>query len=331
MRRYQSTSAVALLYLVAILLTGCVMPIGLGSPPHAHGPLAIMGTLASEPHSPVTQAHIVMSRGKHLFEWNVPVEGLSFKADIELPVGTWELSILLLDAQGNVLFQNEPQPVEVSPHESQVVNVVLRPGDGRVNLTIDLRGSLLLPHARRARVYFNDERTELVWEEEKETINHVFTLPPGTHDFSVELYTESFRASDRLVPGVWQSVEVKPGEELVINWEPLLQELTVEAVIGLILDPPQNLTAEVDNNQVKLAWDAHHSPYVTGYFVYCWADPFERPEILTPTPTAVPEFLHTLDDQEEPSHGTLTYSVAALSSSGVVGYRSSELAVTISK
>lgn len=331
MPKYLSTSCTTLVCLLVILFTGCNLQSSLGNSSHGQGPLAIMGTLASVPDRPVTEAHITMSRGKHLFEWTVPVEGLDFCAEVELPVGTWELSILLLDSHGTVLFKSEPQSVEVSPNGSQVVNVTLRPGDGKVNLTIDLRDSLLLPHARRARVYFDDERTELIWEEEKETINHVFSLPPGTYDFLVELYTESFRASDRLVPGLWQSVEVKPGEELIIHWEPLMQSMTIEAIIGLVPDPPQNLTAEVQNSQVKLIWDTHASPYVTGYFVYCQADPFERPEILTPTPVTTTEFIHVLDDLEELPYDTLTYSVAALSGSGVVGYRCDEIKISIEK
>src|SRR5690606_5033245 len=111
---------------------------------------------------------------------------------------TWQLTIVLLDALGEAQFQSEPQDVEVYPNNPTAIEVILRPGDGRVDLTIKLDDSPLLKHVRRARVYFNDHRTELIWDDPGEPINHVFTLAPGTYDLLIELYTESFRASDLL-------------------------------------------------------------------------------------------------------------------------------------
>ena len=89
-----------------------------------------MGTIASGQGEGILQARIVVARGKHVFEWEVPVIGLDLSAEVELPIGTWELTILLLDAEGTVQFQSTPHTVEVLPNGTQLVEVALRPGDG---------------------------------------------------------------------------------------------------------------------------------------------------------------------------------------------------------
>src|SRR5690554_2522762 len=179
MSRTQVTSVLVIVCLCAALLTGCSLPHGDGTSAHTTGPLAILGTLESEPATPISEAHIVLSRGKHLIEEIAPVSGTDFTAELQVPIGTWQLTIVLLDALGEAQFQSEPQDVEVYPNNPTAIEVILRPGDGRVDLTIKLDDSPLLKHVRRARVYFNDHRTELIWDDPGEPINHVFTLAPG--------------------------------------------------------------------------------------------------------------------------------------------------------
>ncbi len=312
------------------MLAGCALPHGDGIPADTKGQLTVLGTIASGQGEGILQARIVVARGKHVFEWEVPVIGLDLSAEVELPIGTWELTILLLDAEGTVQFQSTPHTVEVLPNGTQLVEVALRPGDGFVNLTIDLGDSPLWQNARRARVYFNDERTELIWDDLDKPITHVFSLAPGTYDLLIELYTESFHAANRIAPGVWQVVEVQSAQELLLNWQPMTQSLTVNAVIFMIPEAPQNVTAQLQGSHVQISWDPHPNPFVTGYFVYSQTDPLERPYILTPQPVAESHFFHNLDEIIPENADTVTYSVAAVGYTGIAGYRSVPVTVQLS-
>ncbi|HHT72619.1 MAG TPA: hypothetical protein GX008_02780 [Firmicutes bacterium] len=312
------------------LLAGCTLPAGDGLPVHTQGQVAVMATIASmQEGSGVSQARIILARGKHVFEWDVPVVGLDISAELEVPIGNWQLTILLMDDEGTIQFQSAPQEIDVMPNNTQLVEVVLRPGDGLVNLTIDLGDSPFWQNASRARVYFNDEREELIWEGIDGPINHVFSLAPGTYDLLIELYTESFHAANRIAPGIWQVIEVQAAQELVLNWQPATETLTVNAVIYMIPEAPQNLTANMSQGKVHLSWDPHPNPFVTGYFVYSQSDPFERPDILTPIPVLEPQFIHDVEELSLLDARSITYSVAAVGYTGVAGYRSSPLVVEL--
>lgn len=316
--------------LVLTLLSGCVSPAGDGFPATTEGQVAVTATIAGVEHQDVTDARIILSRGKHVFQWDVPVDGLDISAELQVPIGIWDLTILLLDSEGTVQYQSAPQPVEVLPNGAQLVEVVLRPGDGFVNLWIELGDSPFWQNVSRARVYFNDERTELIWEGEEGPINHTFSLPPGTYDLLIELYTESFHAVNRIAPGLWQAIEVKPTEELVIRWQPAEQTLVVNAVIHLIPEAPQNVTAHCADGLVRLSWDPHPNPFVTGYFVYVQTDPLERPYLLTPEPITGHEYVHDLAELGALSAAYASYSVSAAGHTGPAGYRSAPVFVELS-
>lgn len=319
-----------LLAAILTLFTGCAFPAGDGVPAHTQGQVAVLAKIATGQGEGISRARIVLARGKHVFDWEVPVVGLDISAELEAPIGLWELTLLLLDEEGSIRYQSAPQEVEILPHTPQLVEVVLRPGDGTVNLTIDLGNSPLWRSARRARVYFNDERTELIWENPDEPINHVFHLAPGTYDFLIELYTESFHAGNRIAPGVWQVIQVLSGQELVLNWQPHTQTVLVEAVIHMLPEAPQNLTAQLSQGQVHLTWDPHPNPFVTGYFVYSQTDPFARPTILTPLPVSQHHFVHDLAEMELNPGSQIAYSVAAVGYTGIAGYRTSPVVVQLS-
>ena len=327
-RKMLLTRLFGVLCVFTLLFSGCVSSVNQIVKPSTQGELIITTSAESLPDEEIVRAEIIFSRGKHTFIEDMNVEGINLTANLLVPVGTWDIQIILFDQEGNPIFQDQKEDVTIFPDRATDLKMNLRPANGRVNLVIDLEGHVYQNQIFRVRVHFNDKVYELKRDDIFEPLTSEFSLVPGSYDFKVELFTSSFRATDRVDPGVWKTIDVKPTEELTYVWTPQQEFLKIIADIHLVPEPPINLSAWYDpkNAQVVLQWSPSSTEHIIGYLIYVQEDPFSRSVRLNEEPWQQLTFTH---DVSELDALQLTYSVAAVSPIGIVGYRKNTDAIII--
>lgn len=281
-------------------------------------PLTILGTLADAQSLEIVEAHIVITRGKHIVEEKVPVTQGEFEATVRVPVGQWEVVVLLVDDQGIVHFQSQPQDTQIIIGQPQLLELVLRPADCDVHVSIDLEGYIFEHAAMRARIHIDEEVHEVTRPDYLTPLEKTIAVAPGSHEFKIELYSESFRAGDRLGLGVWEIIHVAENEELSITWSPVTEELQMSGRVESLLPAPKNLTLHTEPDGVLVTWEPVAHWDLAGYFLFVQESPLDRYELLNPVPLEDSSYLHAL----EPDHPQLSYVVAAVNTSGFVGFYS---------
>lgn len=306
-----------LLCLVSLSLNACISELTVN--PEDCG--TVMITTASVPEQAGNgwTAHIVFSRGKHELREEIFVDGTSVSTELQIPVGTWDLSMLLIDNNDIINYQAKAQDITIFPDQPIVIDFQLQPAEGLVMVNIDLSAFPQEEQVLRARVHFNGEFEEIIRDNSSEPLAGEFSIPPGSYDFKVELFTESFRIGDKIDPGIWQTIHIEPLSEQTIVWSPFLENLMITADIYLVPDPPLNFSADHDNDKVYLNWDLTANETISSFNIYLKYSPFEPYEKIGVVDSNTAEFVHSLDELSE-HQTTLTYTVAACSDI-ITGYR----------
>lgn len=316
-----SNRTVGYILLLAVLVFSAALSACTRTPLSAETPLTVLGTLAASGMPEATEARIVVSRNKHVVEETVPVINNEFAATIQVPVGEWTVSVLLVDADGIVLYQSKSQTVQMSLDQEQLLEIVLRPADSQVHVNIDLKDYVFRQVALRARIHFDDEIYEVIRPDSLTPLETTIEISPGSYEFKVELYTESFRVGDRISPGVWQVIHISENEEVFIDWSPASEGLSVIGRVETLLPAPADFRFQHSADGVLLTWSRVNHYEAAGYFLFAQTSPLERYELLTSVPLEETSFLHAL----EPDHALdINYAVAAVSTSGLVGYYSTQ-------
>lgn len=303
------------LIFVLLLQGACTSP-----PLGGESPLTVMGCVSQSALEELVEARLVLSRGKHVVEEVVPLEENEFQAQLELPVGEWELSVLLIDAQGMAQFQSTPQTVQIITRQPSVINLILRPANSEVKIMIDLEDYIFRNLVYRARIHFNEEIYEIIREDNQTPLEAELSIGPGSYEFMIELYTASFRVGDRLGPGIWEILDVPVQGSLSISWSPLAAQLQIEGRVERMLSAPENVKLEAEHSGITISWDPVPAGDVAGYFVFSQESPLERFKMLNPIPLTDTSFYCELDPEET---GEFTcFIAAAVSPGGLVGYYS---------
>ena len=311
----KSVHGIVFLVLVVLLIsTSACLP---NSPLTASAPLTVLGTLQIEGSTEVAEARLIIERGKHTIEETVPVLQNSFSATLNVPIGEWEVTVLLVDGQGFVLYQSKPEKTQVSLGQEPVLDLVLRPADSDVHVKIDLNDYVFRHVVMRARIHFNDVVYEVTREDTSTPLEYRAAIAPGSYEFKIELYTESFRIGDRISPGVWDVIHVTEGEELSISWSPATKNFQISGRVETLIPAPKNLVLTSDSESIELSWDPVIHENVMGYFIFAQSSPLERFELLNSSPREELRFLHTVEDDQT---SEIHFVVAAVSRSGLVGY-----------
>ncbi|HHY10149.1 MAG TPA: hypothetical protein GX528_06240 [Firmicutes bacterium] len=305
-----------LVLLGALGLSAC-LPYHLKTP-GKESPITVLGELSGQSVEEIVEAEIIISRGKHSYTKVVPVFNNEFEASLEIPVGEWDLSVFLVDAGGKVQYQSKTKTLHAKGGQPEILEIILRPAASSVHVNIELADYLFAEQVMRARIHFDGDIYEITRENSDEPMAAEIEVAPGSYEFKIELYTESFRIGDRLGPDSWQVIQVLPREDLNINWTPPKEELSVVGRVELLLAAPANLNADPSELGVHLSWDPVLEEGVEGYLIFVQTDAFERFQILTPTPIQDTSFLCTWEEGETPANPI--YTVAAVSKSGLVGY-----------
>ena len=262
----------------------------------------------------IGMAVISFTQGRHTFDSELQVDGMVVSGNLEVPVGTWEVKLVLMDLEGEPRFQDQLDAVVLLPGQPVSLSFNLRPADASVNVQIDVNGFPGSDDVLRARVYFNDTLKEIIRESAEDPFEETYSLPPGSYDFSIQLYTSSFRATDRVFQGIWQILDVSEADQLDIHWQPEFQNVSINADVHHLPDPPTGLSAQVRSSGVLLVWEP--SVKADGYHVFWQPNPWDRFVRLTEQPIAAASLEH------HEGLGDGFYSVAAVSSTGIIGYRS---------
>ncbi|NMB20867.1 MAG: hypothetical protein GX979_08365 [Firmicutes bacterium] len=316
----QGARHIILLALLTLLVSSSACT--LKSPLTAKAPLTVMGTVQSAGMTDVVEARIVIKRGKHVVEEKVPVIDNSFSATLSVPVGEWEVSVLLVDRQGIVLYQSKSEKTQISLGQTSILDLILQPAASKVHVSIDLEHYAFRYVAMRARIHINDHHYEVVREDSSTPLKKTLELVPGSYEFKVELYTESFRIGDRISQGVWEVIHIAENEEVSIDWSPATEILHVSGRVETLIPAPQNVSLTSNQEGVYLTWDPVVHDDIEGYFVFAQSSPLERFELLNSVPVKELSFLHRFEENELQE---VHYIVAAVSRSGIVGYYSAPL------
>jgi hypothetical protein len=300
---------------LALLTSACLT----AAPLTPLSPLTVVGSLDSTPVE-VVEARIILSRGKHMVETTVPVQNNEFQGVLQVPIGNWELTVFLVDAEGMVHFQSKPQPVEITYGRPTTVELVLQPAASTVHITIDLDGYIFRKEALRARIYFNDDLYEVIREDADAPFEATLEISPGSYEFKIELYTETFHVGNRLGVGIWQLIDIAENEEVSITWRPETEDLFITGRVDTLLPAPAWLNVNGSGPQVEITWAPVEHLNLQGYIVLAKNSPLERFQPLNSIPIPTTSFLHTLDPEDLPSE--IRYVVAAVSMNGFVGYYS---------
>ena len=292
----------------------------LTSPLTQTSPLMVFGTLDETDPGELVEARIVLSRGKHVVEKIVPVIHNEFQAMVQMPVGQWDLTVLLIDTQGMVRFQSKPQSTQISFTQSNILQLVLQPAASSVQIRIELDNYIFKHVAMRARIHLNDDIHEVIRPDSLTPLETSINLFPGSYEFKIELYTESFRVGDKLGPSAWEIIQIAENEEVFITWSPVTEALQISGRIETLLPAPENISLTDDSAGIHISWDAVPHWDIMGYFVFVQNNILDRFQLLTPIPIEEPSYLHALDPTDYPAE--LSYVVAAVSASGLVGFYS---------
>lgn len=317
---YRKLSRVAfgfVLFTVFIVTCACTT----SSPLTQKSPLTVLGTVAETGLVEIVEARVVVSRGKHIVEDVVPVQKNEFQTTVQVPVGQWELTVLLADAEGIVRFQSKPQTIQIALAKPNTVELILRPADSKVRIVINLENYIFRHVAMRARIHVNEAVHEVTRSDSSIPLETVITMSPGSHEFKVELYTESFRATDRIGQGAWEVIHIAENEEVSITWSPETEALQISGRVETLLSAPSNLEAMGDvATGILVTWTHLNHWDTAGYFIFAQESLLERYQLLSAVPLLEPSYLHELDPEKPPAE--IRYVVAAVSTKGVVGYYS---------
>lgn len=308
------------LHNVVILLAAVMLLAGCGPNPADDGTITVSTLNLPSAAGQSWTAKIVCSRGKHAIEQCFALTDTSLTAEITVPIGTWEVTLQLIDSNGQVTYADSVTDVVVYPNTPTRLDFQLKPASGTLKVVVDLGSHPHADYIMRARVYFNEEYKEIVRDSLDAAIEGEYELPPGSYNFNVALYTESFRVTDRIDPGMWEIIDIEPLSEQTVIWKPHLEKLTITAEIFTMPQAPQNLTAEYADNQLILEWEPSPSPDLAGYNIYWQPTPFEPYTLIGTAAKDELSFTHDLTELESlPPRAK--YAVAAFSEA-LEGYRS---------
>ncbi len=314
-----------IIWLAALFLSGCISSSLIT--PKDLGTITVTTTGIPERIESNWTAHIIFSRGKHELSQTIEVVGTDFSSEIKIPVGTWNISMYLVDDNDIVNYQDSLKDITIYPDKPVFINFQLSPAEGLVQVIIEIDNFPQAEQVLRARVHFNDEIKEIIRDTPLEPLKAQYSIPPGSYDFKVELFTESFRVGDKIDPGIWQTIHIEPLSEQTLVWSPFMQDLYISVDIFMVPPAPTNLTALYSENRVCITWDINSFESLVGHNIYWQISPFEPFELITHVDASITEFTHDLTDLEE-LPAIINYTVASFSAK-VTGYRAQPVIVSL--
>ncbi|MBO8142482.1 MAG: hypothetical protein H0Z37_09970 [Firmicutes bacterium] len=268
------------LALLAAAAAGCRSPFPPLGPDTGQVVLsANLSSLAASDVEPET-AEISLTQDRHRVERRAPVQDGKVSVTVEnLYVGVWNVHIAVVDHDGDTVFAGGGT-VYVEKDKTTTASVVLAPQPGRLRLTIDIAGLPLEAESYKARLHLSSGQTyDLERVPGTARFEADVEADPGSYDFKVDFYADSFHSYKMVYSGYWVPVTVLPGKTAAVLWRPGTGQVIIDAGPAGPPPPPPNLTARWEDGLIFLQWDPAPDTSVIAYRIYRKHDPLGRYEL----------------------------------------------------
>ncbi len=312
-----------LIFISCLFVIGCSLsPTRPVSPDTLGEIMLIAQTEGIVTDTPLWTAQISFTRGHHALIETLPLHDYNLTTTANIPIGTWDITLQLINEDGIAHYQDRVTDITIYPDKPSSVEFQLRPADGVVNVDIDLSNYPQAEYINRVRVHFDDDVKEIIREDSTEPLSGQYHLAPRSYDFKVELFTESFRATDRIDPGFWKTIDIAPLDELFLTWIPAMEDLQIIAEIFVVAQPPTNLQGQIHEDTLSLSWDPSPTDDIFGYQIFWQPSSFEPFVQLSVVDHNTLEYSHEISAlfETDPPQ-TLNICVVAYNHIGL-GYRS---------
>lgn len=316
---------------LAIVAAGCSSPFP-QLKPAATGQMAVMALV---PETLVAQAaahevEVSLTQDRHQIHERRPLNGETFSLTLDnVYVGRWQVNVAIRDAEGDTIYAGSGS-VWVSENETTTVQVPLTPQPGALKLTIDIGGLPLEQEAFKARLHLSPGDTHNLDRVEGTALFEAnVAVQPGSYDFKVDFYTDSFHAHKIIYSGYWMPLSVTPGKTVTLYWRPGTGAVVIDAGPDGPPPAPAALSAQWTDDGVLLEWPGVPADNITAYRVYRRVGLLARYELVAEVDAATTSVLDTPPVlEEEPLTGPgLYYVVTALNGAGYESLRSPEAVV----
>ncbi|GEM_PF-644526 len=293
----------------------------------AVAPMGQMATLAA-----AYELEVTLTQDKLQVQERRAVSGDTVSLTIDnLYVGRWQLELVVRDGAGQGLYSGSGS-VWVSEGATSTVTVPLSPYPGTLDLTVDIGGLSLEQESYKARLVVSPgESYNMDRIEGTALFQTRVNLAPGSYDFKIDFYTDSFHTYKLIYAGYWMPLAIEPGKTVAVYWRPATGAVVVETEPAEPPPAPSAVTADWEGDAIVLAWDAVTQGDVVAYRVYRRVGPLARYELLA----EVDAWTTTLvdappEDIDGPDNGrSVSYVVTAMGASGKESYRSPEAIVIV--
>ncbi|HEY8418044.1 MAG TPA: hypothetical protein VIK93_08430 [Limnochordales bacterium] len=312
---------------VAILVAGCSAPFP-ELKPAATGQMAITASVpAAAALAAGHEVEVSLTQDKHQVQARRPVNGETFSITLDnLYIGRWEVKVIVWDPEGDAVYAGSGS-VWIREGQTTTVQVPLMPKEGTLDLTIDIAGLPLEQESYKARLHVSPGETyNLDRIEGTAQFKANVRLAPGSYDFKVDFYTDSFHSYKLIYTGYWMPFAVAPGKTVTLYWRPGTGAVEVEAAPAGPPPAPAALSATWLDGAVLLEWSAVTDGSVTAYRVYRRVGYLARYELVMEVDAANTWAVDTPPAAEDaPDTGLgLSYVVTAVNAAGFESLRSPE-------
>lgn len=220
-----------------------------------------------------------------------------FTAEAEhLPIGDWLLSVEFRDENGDVTHRAS-QTVRVYANQQSLVEIEVGPVDATFEVLVDLSDFPDRDLVLGVRVNFvgGSYFTLSPVEGEEYVFHGGRQAEAGDYEFSVALYGESYRASDRIYESPWNSVRLVSGKTVQAVWSAELGQARVQASIVDLPPTPEAIQCDVRSDELWVVWDTALLPAGVNVRIWTRHDEYEHFKKFDEVDGALGEWLLTSD------------------------------------
>lgn len=265
-RRNKYLPVVVVILLLTLTLTGCsLLPVPRNAQtvdPANAGRLVVSAKLNGINANELTgsTATLIMSKDGRDRKQVLPIVDSAIAANIpDVLPGVWEITLSIADDKGVVTYQAE-SVASVTPGGTAALELVIRPLPGRLAVTVNPAAHPELANADRGRLYVNPGGYSSMYIDTNKLISGEKELAPGTYDFSIALFANSFYASDKLYESPYTTVTITPGRTTSVIWNPVTGVCTIGGRIDTPPAAPRNVELLKVAQGLAIAWQTVPTP-----------------------------------------------------------------------
>ena len=340
-------SIILVLAAVSTLFAGCFGGAGQrisspASPPFAGptGGVAVKALLTSgmTEDGGLGTVKAVLTRGRHTLEQELTVNTSNMTAAGGFPkvlIGTWELQVMVYSREGDLAYLGDASVV-VQEGKTASIELPLRAAPGVLIMHLDISDFDDCDQPVKGRIIIGTGvEPEMVKEftrgDSPAVTVELNGLTPKTHDLRVELYEKTFHSYNRVYQSHWETVTIRPGQTIEVNWHPSTGCVEIIGYIDAPPPPPTSVTTEEHGDGILIFWTPVEPVEndLAGYRVYIQTDPLTGFQLAAAVPSGQTSYFYV---PEPLTHGDaetvwVQISVSSVDQGGNESIRSHPLTV----